>query len=142
MGRPPIGTTPMTRTEIQRRWRAKRVQQGLRRSGPEPSASDRIDPDIQPVSGEAADQQRIEELTRQLDQARRELAAAHQSIDPRAAGPDDPGRCFYCLKRQDEVKVMLKAARPRFTVFTCNECVDEMRQELSTAFRRRIGVVP
>jgi hypothetical protein len=37
---------------------------------------------------------------------------------------------------------MLKAARPRFTVFTCNECVDEMRQELSTAFRRRIGVVP
>jgi ClpX C4-type zinc finger len=128
MGRPPIGKTPMTRTEYQRRWRAKRVQQGLRRSEPEPSASDRIDPDIEPTSGEAADQQRIEELMRQLDQARRELAVAHQSIHPTVAGPDDPGRCFYCLKRKDEVKVMLKATRPRFTVYTCNECIDEIHR--------------
>jgi hypothetical protein len=126
MGRPPIGKTPMTRTEIQQRWRQKRHQQGLQPSGPEPPVpSSRIDPDIQPASDQAADQQRVEELTRQLDQARRELAVAHQSIAPRAAGPDDPGRCFYCLKRRDEVKVMLKAARPRFTVF-----------------RRHIGVVP
>ena len=101
----------------------------LQRSVPKPPVPSRIDPDIPPVSDQAADRPRIEELKRQLDQARRELVAAHQSIDPRAAGPDDPGRCFYCLKRQDQVKVMLKAARPRFTVFTCNECVDEMRRE-------------
>jgi len=131
MGRPPIGKKPMTRTEYQQRWRQKRHQQRLQLSGPlpAPSRSDRIDPDIQPAFDQAADRPQIEELKRQLDQARRELVAAHQSIDPRAAGPDDPGRCFYCLKRQDQVKVMLKAARPRFTVFTCNECVDEMRRE-------------
>jgi ClpX C4-type zinc finger len=137
MGRPPIGKKPMTRTEYQRRWRQKRHQQRLQRSGPKPpSKSDRIDPDIQ-LASDQADRQRIEGLTRQLDQARRELAAAHQGIGPRAAGPDDPGRCFYCLKRQDEVKVMLKAARPRFTVFTCNECVDEMRQESDEIIARK-----
>ena len=140
MGRPPIGKKPMTRTEYQQRWREKRHQQRLQQIGPEPQApprSDRIDPDIQPASDQAADRQRIEELTRQLIRARRELAAAHQAIDPRAAGPDDPGRCFYCLKRQDEVKVMLKAVRPRFTVFTCNECVDEMRQESDEIIARK-----
>jgi hypothetical protein len=130
MGRPPIGKKPMTRTEYQQRWRQKRHEQRLQRSLPKPPAPDRIDSDIEPAPDQAADRPRIEELKRQLDQARRELVAAHQAIDPRAAGLDDPGRCFYCLKRQDEVKVMLKAARPRFTVFTCNECVDEMRQEI------------
>jgi hypothetical protein len=137
MGRPPIGKEPMTRTEYQQRWRQKRHQQRLQRSGPEPpSRSDRIDPDIE-LASDQADRQRIERLTRQLDQARRELAAAHKAIAPGAAGPDDPGRCFYCLKRQDEVEVMLKAARPRFTVFTCNECVDEMRQESDEIIARK-----
>jgi hypothetical protein len=120
MGRPPIGKKPLTRTEIQRRWLQKRGQQ--RRAGPEPlvpSRSDRVEPSTSPACDQAADRRRIEELTRQLDQARQELAVA---LDPRAVGPDDPGRCFYCLKRQGEVKVMLKAARRRFTVFTTNSC--------------------
>jgi hypothetical protein len=129
MGRPPIGKTDD----------AHRVSAAVAaETTPATTAAERteapveirqIDPDIQ-LASDQADRQRIEGLTRQLDQARRELAAAHQGIGPRAAGPDDPGRCFYCLKRQDEVKVMLKATRPRFTVFTCNECVDEMRDEI------------
>jgi hypothetical protein len=135
MGRPPIGKKPMTRTEYQQRWRQKRDQQRLQRSVPKPPAPSRIDPDIPPVSDQAADRPRIEELKRQLDQARRELVA-------RAAGPDDPGRCFYCLKRRDEVKVMLKAARPRFTVFTCNECVDVMRQESDETIARKPSEQP
>ena len=68
----------------------------------------------------------IEQLTRERDRARQELGL---SVQPGAAGPDDPGRCFYCLKRRDEVKAMLKASRRRFTVFTCNECIDRLRQE-------------
>jgi hypothetical protein len=68
----------------------------------------------------------IEQLTRERDRARQELGL---SVQPGAAGPDDPGRCFYCLKRRDEVKAMLKASRRRFTVFTCDECIDRLRQE-------------
>jgi hypothetical protein len=75
----------------------------------------------------------IEQVTRERDQARREIEALKLElvigIEPGAAGPDDPGRCFYCLKRRDEVKAMLKASRRRFTVFTCNECVDRLRRE-------------
>jgi hypothetical protein len=61
MGRPPIGKKPLTRTEIQRRWRQKRRQQGLRRSGPELPAPSRSDTGIQPASDQAADRERIEE---------------------------------------------------------------------------------
>jgi len=127
MGRPPIGKKPLTRTEIQRRWRQKRRQQGRARPEPlVPSRPDRIEPSTPPASDQAPDPRLIEELTLQLEQARQELAVA---LAPRAAGPEDPGRCFYCLKRQDEVKVMLKAARRRFTVFICNECIDLLRQK-------------
>jgi hypothetical protein len=122
MGRPPLAHK-MTRTEIQRRWRRRKL---LGLVGRPPKRA----PDDEPAPSEPpADLSLIEELTRELDQARRTLAAIHQSVEPRAAGPDDPGRCFYCHKRQDEVKVMLKGVGRRFTVFTCNECVDRLRQQ-------------
>src|SRR6516165_1530743 len=82
MGRPPIGKKPLTRTEIQRRWRQKRRQQGRARPEPlVPSRPDRIEPSTPPASDQAPDPRLIEELTLQLEQARQELAVA---LAPRA----------------------------------------------------------
>jgi hypothetical protein len=121
MGRPPIGKKPMTATEYQRRWRQKRRQQGLRQgTGPEPlapSRSDRIKPGTQPASGQAADRQRIEELTRQLDQARQELELAQRGARPREAGHDYPSPCFIYHKRHSEAKGMVTASRRDFQLF-------------------------
>jgi hypothetical protein len=125
MGRPLLATK-MTRAEIQRRWR-KRRRLGL--VGRPPKT---VPPDER-AAVPPADLALIEDLTHQLDQSRRETEALRlelvAGIEPGAARPDDPGRCFYCLKRRDEVKAMLKASRRRFTVFTCNECIDRLRQE-------------
>ena len=41
-------------------------------------------------------------------------------LELRAAGPDDPGRCFICLRRRDEVEGMFKFPRRHFTVFICD----------------------
>jgi hypothetical protein len=103
MGRPPLATK-MTRTEIQRRWR-KRRRLGL--VGRPPKT---VPPDERPAVP-PADLAWIEQLTRERDQARREIETLKLElvvgIEPGAAEPDDPGRCFYCLKRRDEVKAML-----------------------------------
>jgi hypothetical protein len=68
----------------------------------------------------------IERLTQERDQARRELELALQSVQPRVVGPDNPSRCFVCLRRRPEVKVMLDLSRRRQEVFLCDECIDEM----------------
>ena len=62
-------------------------------------------------------QTRIDELTQERDQARRELDQALQnlelarSVQPRAVGPDLPSRCSVCRKQRDEVKAMFTNPR-------------------------------
>jgi hypothetical protein len=77
-------------------------------------------------------QARIEELTQERDQARRELGQAHQELDlayrvqPRAVGPDHPNRCSVCLKQRNAVKAMFTSPRRHHQFSLCNECIDEM----------------
>ena len=68
----------------------------------------------------------IEQLTRERDQARRELELALPGVQPRAVGPDNPSRCFVCRQPRSEVKVMLDLSRRRQEVFLCDECIDQM----------------
>jgi hypothetical protein len=119
MGRPPIGKRAMSATERQRRWRKRRR---LGRAGRPPD--ERAAAPEPPL-----DLGLIEHLRKERDQARQDLELALHDVRPGTSGPDDPGRCFYCLRRQDEVKVMLKASRPRYTVFTCDACVDRLYAE-------------
>jgi hypothetical protein len=116
MGRPPIGKKAMTATEHQRRWRQKRRQRQQ-----EPPPLTRV---AQPASTEAAE--RIEGLTRQLDQARMRLELADRGVAPGAAANDYPHPCFVCHQRLPEAKGMVTASRSRFTLFLCNRCIEEM----------------
>ena len=77
-------------------------------------------------------QARIDELTQERDQARRELDQALQnlelarSVQPRAVGPDNPSRCSVCLKQRSAVKAMFTNPRRYHQFIVCNECIDEM----------------
>jgi hypothetical protein len=77
-------------------------------------------------------QARIEELTQERDQARRELGQARQELElshraqPRAVGPDHPNRCSVCLKERNAVKAMFTSPRRHHQFSLCNECIDEM----------------
>src|SRR6516165_9082985 len=77
-------------------------------------------------------QARIDELTQERDQARRELDQALQnlelarSVQPRAVGPDNPSRCSVCLKQRNAVKAMFTNPRRHHQFYVCNECIDEM----------------
>jgi hypothetical protein len=77
-------------------------------------------------------QARIEELTQERDQARRELGQARQELElshraqPRAVGPDHPNRCSVCLKQRNAVKAMFTSPRRHHQFSLCNECIDEM----------------
>jgi hypothetical protein len=79
-------------------------------------------------------QARIEELTQERDQARRELDQARQELElahhaqPRAVGPDHPGRCSVCLKQRNAVKAMFTNPRRHHQFSLCNECIDEMHR--------------
>ena len=79
-------------------------------------------------------QTRIDELTQERDQARRELDQALQnlelarSVQPRAVGPDNPSRCSVCLKQRSAVKAMFTNPRRYHQFFVCNECISEMHQ--------------
>jgi hypothetical protein len=123
MGRPPLANK-MTRAERQRRWR-KRKRLGLVGKPPKDAAPE---PPL--------DLGLLAHLRKERDQARRDLELALRDARPGIPRPDDPGRCFYCLKRQDEVKVMLKASRPRYTVFTCDACVDRLYAEKAARLKR------
>ena len=116
MGRPPLANK-MTRAERQRRWR-KRKRLGLV-GRPKRALDERA-----AVPEPPADLALIERLTQERDQARRELELALQSVQPRVVGPDNPSRCFVCLRRRP--KVMLDLSRRRQEVFLCDECIDEM----------------
>jgi hypothetical protein len=84
-------------------------------------------------------QARIEELTQERDQARRELGQARQELElahrvqPRAVGPDHPNRCSVCLKQRNAVKAMFTSPRRHHQFSLCNECIDEMYR-VSTEF--------
>jgi hypothetical protein len=119
MGRPPLANK-MTRAERQRRWR-KRKRLGLVGRPPKRALDERA-----AVPEPPADLALIERLTQERDQARRELELALPSVQPRVVGPDNPSRCFVCLRRRPEVKVMLDLSRRRQEVFLCDECIDEM----------------
>ena len=77
-------------------------------------------------------QARIDELTQERDQARRELDQALQNLElarcvqPRAVGPDNPSRCSVCLKQRNAVKAMFTNPRRHHQFYVCNECIDEM----------------
>jgi hypothetical protein len=129
MGRPPIGKKSMTRAERQARWR-KRKRLGLLGRPPKLSASAAPEP--------PADLGLIEQLTRERDQARRELELALPGVQPRAVGPDNPSRCFVCLRPRSEVKVMLDLSRRRQEVFLCDGCIDQ----LSRMSNARVGQAP
>ena len=79
-------------------------------------------------------QARIDELTQERDQARRELDQALEnlklarSVQPRAVGPDLPSRCSVCRKQRDEVKAMFTNPRRYHQFIVCNECISEMHQ--------------
>ena len=79
-------------------------------------------------------QTRIDELTQERDQARRELDQALQnlelarSVQPRAVGPDNPSRCSVCLKQRSAVKAMFTNPRRYHQFYVCNECISEMHQ--------------
>jgi hypothetical protein len=83
---------------------------------------------MESASGRAADRRHIEDLTRQLDHALRELALNRRGIEPRAAGHDYPHPCFVCHRRPPEAKGMVTASRRQFTLFICRGCIEEMRQ--------------
>src|SRR6516165_12818884 len=79
-------------------------------------------------------QARIDELTQERDQTRRELDQALQnlelarSVQPRAVGPDNPSRCSVCLKQRNAVKAMFTNPRRYHQFYVCNECISEMHQ--------------
>jgi hypothetical protein len=121
MGRPPIGKRTMTATERQRRWRKKRKR-----------LAQSAEPDWQPKLPD--EQAAIEKLTRERNQARRQLELAQRSAQPKAVGPDDQSPCSLCRKGRAEVKVMLKVPLPDFLLFLCNDCIDQMRRTVAAAW--------
>jgi hypothetical protein len=118
MGRPPLGKRAMTKTERQQRWRqGKRAEQS-----PHPDRDESRPPP-------AANQKLIERLTRERDEARRELALRLREVGE--------GRCFLCLKRSDEVDVMTEAPRSYFNLLLCNECIEGKYPQFLAELRRR-----
>jgi len=117
MGRRAIGDAPMTATEYQRRWRKRR------RLGIVGRAESR-----RPVAetAPASDQTLVDELRHDLDRARRELTLL--TAPATAVEPGNPARCFICLRRRDEVPVMLTAERRRFQLFLCDGCIEEFHR--------------
>jgi hypothetical protein len=115
MGRPPIGKHAMSATERQRRWR-KRRRLGLVGRPPKMAT----------VPDEPADLGVIEHLRKERDQARRELEHALRDVRPKPVGPDNPSRCFVCLRPRSDVEVMLDLSRRRQEVFLCGECIAQM----------------
>ena len=105
------------------------VSAGGRRA--EPAEPQLLAPD-EPAAVLEQFQTRIEELTQERDQARRELDQALQNLElarcvqPRAVGPDHPNRCSVCLKQRNAVKAMFTSPRRHHQFSLCNECIDEM----------------
>lgn len=119
MGRPALGKRPMTATEHQRRWRKRKRLRLVGRVEPkEPK---------RPLPGPSVpEQELIEELGRELDRVRRELAL--RDAPPTVVGPDNPSRCSICRRRRDEVPVMLTAELRRFQLFLCNVCIEDLHR--------------
>ena len=166
MGRPPLGKQPMTPIERQRRWR-----QRLQAQTSEPDGNVAAPPDSQPAGEElseqlAADQARIEKLTRERDEAvrqrdeawaernhlRRERDEACEERDYALKGvipnPEVVGDhirqcwCFFCNKRggdNSQVEIMIEYSRTTLRrTFICNECVERC-SEIIAAKRRSAG---
>jgi hypothetical protein len=104
-----FGKRAMSATERQRRWRKRRRLGQVGRPSMRPSPVE-----LAPVSVPKQHQAPIEK--RERDQARQ----------PRAVGPDNPSRCFVCLRRRPEVKVMLDLSRRRQEVFLFDGCIDRL----------------
>lgn len=127
MGRPPIGKRTMTATERQRRWRAKRKR--VAQSAEPDLPPKRPLPDERPTI-----QTLIEKLTREREQARKELEIARRGAHPKPLGHDDQNPCSRCRKGRADVKVMLKVPLPDSVVFLCNDCIDQMRRTVAAAW--------
>jgi hypothetical protein len=117
MGRPPIGKRAMSATERQRRWRKRRRLGQVGRPPKTVTDGPELPADVAAL---------IEQLMRERDQARRELEHALRDVRPKPVGPDNPSRCFVCLRPRSEVKVMLDLSRRRQEVFLCGECIAQM----------------
>ena len=121
MARPRLGEHPLTKTERQRRWRAKqRLEQSASGSaGPvrfiQPAATGSM-PEwyharLAEVTGER------DELRQQLDQLRRNLVALGEV-------------CFGCGKRGHQVGVMFGSSRGSVRMRVCDACLVRLNEKL------------
>jgi hypothetical protein len=122
IGRPRLGEQPLTKTERQRRWRAKRrleqagsdTRSAVRSIEPiEPDATDSIglgEGPLAEVMGERDERQ-------QLDQLRHNVVALGEL-------------CFGCGKREDEVGVMFGSSRGSVRMCVCDLCIDRLSGKL------------
>ena len=137
MGRPPIGRKAMTATEHQRRWRQRqRAQTAASPRSAEPDIRPEP-PEFAPAPESSTAEKRIEELTRERDQARWERDLALRGSQPRVAGDNEGSWCFVCHKRREDVAIMLTAARNYFQLFLCDGCIDQMGQIVAEKRQRK-----
>jgi hypothetical protein len=122
-----MALTGQAKTDYQRDYMRRRRAKLAQSAGTAQSKRPPEDEQAEPSERDQDDLiERLTQVTRERDQARQELEL--RAVQPRAAGHDDPGRCFVCHKRRDEVRVMLKFPRPYFLLFLCDECFVEGHQ--------------
>jgi ClpX C4-type zinc finger len=118
MGRPRLGEHVLSKTERQRRWRAKRG----RSTGPGAA---------QPATAPTL-HDRLVWMTDQRDQLREELDQLRRDIDAVQAV------CVTCGRREDEVAVMFQGHRGPIGIRLCDRCVRSLAKQLETGDIRRI----